>query len=318
MFDAVALGELLIDFACTQVNGDGYPIMDAHPGGAPANFLATIQRFGGRTALIGKVGTDAFGQLLRKTLSDIGICDTGIISTDAVFTTLAFVTFNELHDRQFSFARKPGADTCLNKSEVATQLIDEARVFHFGTLSLTDEPVRSATSFAVEYARSRDVLVSYDPNLRKPLWKNLEDAKEQMFWGIGMADVVKMSDEEARFMFGDVPLEEIAMAVIHDYGVKLVYITLGKDGCLFANRHGLGRAGTYDEGIVVRDTTGAGDIFGGSAMWALSRTGKSPDALTIDELRTIVRFATISAGLSTTKAGGISSIPSLDEVEGRM
>ncbi|MDY4611674.1 MAG: carbohydrate kinase [Sphaerochaetaceae bacterium] len=318
MFDAVALGELLVDFACTQINRDGYPILDAHPGGAPANFLATIQRFGGKTALIGKVGTDAFGQLLRKTLSDIGINDEGIISEDDVFTTLAFVTFNEFHDRQFSFARKPGADTCLEQGEVVVRLIDDAKVFHFGTLSLTEEPARGATRFAVEYARSQGILISYDPNLRKPLWKELDNAKQQMFWGLGMADVVKMSDEEVLFMFGNESLEKIATAIVRDYNVKLVYITLGKDGCIFANQHGVGTAGTYDDGIVVCDTTGAGDIFGGSAMWALLQTGKSPDELTLEELYRIVRFATISAGISTTRTGGISSIPSLSEIIRRM
>ena len=169
MIDVTALGELLIDFACRSTDRDGYPVMEAHPGGAPANFLAALSKLGAKTALLGKVGTDAFGKLLTGTLQKAGIETRGLVASDDVFTTLAFVTFDAHGDRAFSFARKPGADTCLTFGELDLSLIDEAKVFHFGTLSLTDEPARSATYKAVAYAKGMGKLITYDPNLRKPL-----------------------------------------------------------------------------------------------------------------------------------------------------
>ena len=196
MIDVVALGELLIDFATQSTDGEGYPTMAAHPGGAPANFLAALTKFGAKTALLGKVGSDTFGKLLLGTLQKAGIDTRGMVVTDDVFTTLAFVTFDEHGDREFAFSRKPGADTCLSFEEIDLSLIDEAKVFHFGTLSLTDEPARSATYKAVDYAKKAGKLVTYDPNLRKPLWADLEEAKKQLIWGLGQADVVKISDEE--------------------------------------------------------------------------------------------------------------------------
>ena len=168
MIDVVAMGELLIDFAPVSVDADGYPTMAAHPGGAPANFLAALARFGASTALLGKVGTDTFGRLLTATLQKAGIGTRGLVADDTVFTTLAFVTLDETGDRAFAFSRKPGADTCLHFEELDLSLIDECRVFHFGTLSLTDEPARSATCRAVAYAQSRGKLITYDPNLRRP------------------------------------------------------------------------------------------------------------------------------------------------------
>ncbi|MDD5863779.1 MAG: carbohydrate kinase [Firmicutes bacterium] len=316
MIDVVALGELLIDFTCASVDAEGYPTMVAHPGGAPANFLAAITKFGGKTALIGKVGTDAFGKMLTGTLKKADIETRGIVAADDVFTTLAFVTLDETGNREFSFSRKPGADTCLNFDEVDLSLIDEAKVFHFGTLSLTDEPARSATYKAVAYARSRGKLITYDPNLRKPLWKSLEEAKQQILWGLGQADVVKISDEEVEFLFG-LGVEQGAKYIFDNFGVKLLFVTCGPDGCFFKNANGEGKVPGLTD-IQVVDTTGAGDIFGGSAVWKLLQTGKAPEELTEQELREIVTFACTSAGLSTTKSGGISSVPAYETVLKKM
>ena len=155
MIDVVALGELLIDFAAKSADAGGYPTMAANPGGAPGNFLAALGVYGCKTAFIGKVGADTFGRLLRRTMQHAGIETKGIVEDPEVFTTLAFVTFDASGDRSFSFARKPGADTQLRWDEVNLHLIDEARVFHFGTLSLTDEPARSTTQQAVAYAKGR-------------------------------------------------------------------------------------------------------------------------------------------------------------------
>lgn len=316
MIDVVALGELLIDFACLNTDADGYPTMAAHPGGAPANFLAALTKFGAKTALLGKVGTDAFGKMLTGTLEKAGIETKGLVATDGTFTTLAFVTFDEHGDREFSFSRKPGADTCITFDELDLSLIDEAKVFHFGTLSLTDEPARTTTYRAVEYAKSKGKLITYDPNLRKPLWKDLETAKEQIIWGLQQADVVKISDEEVEFLFG-LGVEEGAKHILNTYGVKLVFVTCGAEGCYFKNAVAEGSVPSLS-GIQVKDTTGAGDIFGGSAVWKLLQYGIRPEALDEAQLRDIVTFACTSAGLSTTKSGGISSVPDYAEVLKRM
>ncbi len=312
MIDVVALGELLIDFACVSTDEDGYPTMAAHPGGAPANFLAALTKFGAKTALIGKVGTDAFGKLLLGTLQKAGIETCGMIETDDVFTTLAFVTFDENGDRAFSFARKPGADTCMEVGELDLSLIDGAKVFHFGTLSLTNDPARSATYQAVAYAKSRGKLISYDPNLRKPLWENMKDCREQMLWGLQQADVVKISDEEVQFLFG-LDAVDGAHYILENYGVKLVFVTCGPSGAYFANQNASGMVSS-PKGIRAIDTTGAGDIFGGSAMWKLLQMNKNPADLNCDELREVVKFACTAASLSTTKSGGISSVPEYNQV----
>ena len=312
MIDVVALGELLIDFATISADTDGYPTMAAHPGGAPANFLAALTKFGAKTALLGKVGTDTFGKLLTGTLEKAGIETRGLIAAEDVFTTLAFVTFDESGDREFAFSRKPGADTCLHFEEVDLSLIDEAKVFHFGTLSLTDEPARTATQKCVAYAKEQGKLITYDPNLRKPLWKSLDTAKEQLIWGLSQADVVKISDEEVEFLFG-LGVEEGAEHILENFGVKLVFVTCGADGCFFKNAIAQGMVPSLS-GIKVIDTTGAGDIFGGSAVWKLLTQGKAPEALNAEELTDIVRFACTSAGLSTTRSGGISSVPDYEEV----
>ena len=316
MTDVVALGELLIDFACRSTDAAGYPTMAALPGGAPANFLAALTKFGAKTALMGKVGNDAFGKLLLGTLQSAGIGTDGMLVDDDFFTTLAFVTLDETGDREFSFARKPGADTQVRFEELNLSLIDQAKVFHFGTLSLTDEPARSATYQAVAYAKAAGKLITYDPNLRKPLWKSLQTCKEQMLWGLSQADVVKISDEEVEFLFG-LGVKEGAQHILDNYGVQLVFVTCGANGCWFQNANGCGHVPSLS-GIQVVDTTGAGDIFGGSAVWKLLQHGKTPATLTEAELRDVVTFACTAAGLSTTKPGGIPSVPSYAEVLARM
>ncbi len=310
--DVVAIGELLIDFTCKAIDSDGYPTMEAHPGGAPANFLAALNQYGYRTAMLGKVGNDAFGKVLIQTLQKAGIETRGMIVADDVFTTLAFVTLDEHGDREFSFARKPGADTQISFEELDLSLIDETKILHFGTLSLTDEPARTATYKVVAYARKKGKMVTYDPNLRKPLWKNLEEAKQQMLWGLGQADVVKISDEEVEFLFGLSPQEGAEYILTH-YGVKLVFVTCGADGCWFRNQNAFGHVPGLN-GIDVVDTTGAGDIFGGSAVSQILKHGKTPEELNEAELRRIVGFACAAAGLSTTRPGGISSVPALETV----
>lgn len=312
MKDVTALGELLIDFAHKASDSAGYPTLAAQPGGAPGNFLAALQRYGCSTALLGKVGDDAFGHLLVNTLNQLGIETRGIRIDPAVFTTLAFVTLDSTGNREFSFARKPGADTCLSAGEVEFSLIDEARVFHFGTLSLTAEPARTATRQAVAYAKKAGKLVSFDPNLRKPLWDSEQAAKEQIEWGLRQSDVVKISDEEVEFLWGLAP-EAGARKLLEEYGVRLVYVTLGPKGCHFANRNGSGEVES-PAGIHVVDTTGAGDIFGGSAMSRFLKLDKAPEDLSVEEMRAITRFACCAASLSTQTHGGITSVVPEEQV----
>ena len=314
--DVVAIGELLIDFTCKTVDCDGYPTMEAHPGGAPANFLAALSKFGAKAALLGKVGDDAFGKMLLNTLQKADIDTTGMITDETVFTTLAFVTLDESGDREFSFARKPGADTQIQFEELNLSLIDSAKIFHFGTLSLTGEPSRDATQQAVAYAKEKGKLITFDPNLRKPLWASLAEAKNQILWGLEQADVVKISDDEVEFLFGLNPAEGAAR-ILENFNVKLVFVTCGAKGCYVSNGKAKGQVDGLN-GIQVVDTTGAGDIFGGSAVWKLLQTGKHPSQLNEAELREITTFACVSASLSTTKSGGVSSVPEYTEVLARL
>lgn len=315
MYDVVALGELLIDFASKSVDAAGYPTMAANPGGAPGNFLAALNNFGASTAFIGKVGDDAFGRLLLNTVRQAGIETKGIVVDPEVFTTLAFVTFDDQGDRSFSFARKPGADTMLRWDEVDKELIQNARVFHFGTLSLTDEPVRSTTQRAVAYAKELGKLITYDPNLRKPLWKSEEEAREQILWGLKQADVVKISDEEVEFLWNCTP-EEGAEKLLKEYGVTLAMITLGPDGCILKTANASYR--TACPKVKPIDTCGAGDIFGGSAVARLLELHKAPAELTEEDLRYIGEFAATSASLSTEHSGGIPSIQPRETILERM
>ena len=312
MFDVTALGELLIDFAPKSVDAAGYPTLAANPGGAPGNFLAALNKYGCSVAMIGKVGDDMFGRLLLNTLKGAGIETRGVVVDPNQFTTLAFVSLDESGNRDFSFARKPGADTCLTYDEVDEALVTGARVFHFGTLSLTNDPAREATHKAVAKAKAEGVLISVDPNLRKPLWPTEDDAKAAIEWSLRQADIIKISDEEIEFLWGLTP-EEGAQKLLNEYGASLVYATLGPKGCHAATRNAAVTVSS-PKGIHVVDTTGAGDIFGGSAMSRFLKTGKRPENPTAEDLTAIVTFACTAASLSTQTHGGISSVPEEAEV----
>ena len=292
MFDVTALGELLIDFAPKSVDAAGY--------------------YGCSVAMIGKVGEDMFGRLLLNTLKEAGIETRGVVVDPDQFTTLAFVSLDASGNRDFSFARKPGADTCLKAEEMDADLIQNTRVFHFGTLSLTNDPARDATHKAVAMAKAAGKYISLDPNLRKPLWPTEDAAKAAIEWSLTQADIVKISDEEIEFLWGLTP-EAGAQKLLNEYGVSLVYATLGPNGCHAATRNVSVTVGSPG-GISVIDTTGAGDIFGGSAMSRFLKLNKKPEELTGAELRDIVTFACTAASLSTQKHGGISSVPSEAEV----
>lgn len=312
MYDVTGLGELLIDFAPQGSTDQGFPILAANPGGAPPNYLAALASYGVKTRFVGKVGDDSLGKMLKEAMSSRGIDTSGVIIDNSVFTTLAFVTLDSTGDRNFSFARKPGADTCLKKEELPED-IGNTRIFHHGTLSMTHEPARSATLAAISAAKEKGALISLDPNLRMSLWENEESAKEQMLSAISLADIVKISEEEVEFLFG-CGIKEGA-SKLHSMGVRLAFITMGPKGCTFSKSDGT--YGYIDgvKGLKTVDTTGAGDIFGGSAAYGILKAGCDIDALGKSDLEEIVRFANAAAALSTTKFGGLPSVPTLEEAQ---
>ncbi|MEG1366130.1 MAG: carbohydrate kinase [Oscillospiraceae bacterium] len=312
MSNVVAMGEALIDFTMQSADHEGYPTMEAHAGGAPLNYLATLSKYGAKTAMLAKVGGDTFGELLKGSMEAVGIDISGVKTDKDVFTTMAFVTLKKSGEREFAFARKPGADTMLKYEELDLSLIDKADVFHFGTVSLTDEPMRTATKKAVEYAKAKGKIISFDPNLRAPLWADLEDAKRQMEWGLSKADIVKISIEEIEFLF-DCMDGKGAEKCLVDYNAKLVFVTLGKQGAYFATRKCTGYV-KIPQGITSVDTTGAGDIFGGAAMYGVLESAKQPQDLTREELQRITAFACTAASLSTQSYGSMRTVPDISAV----
>lgn len=309
--DIVAIGELLIDFTVEDAERR---LFSANPGGAPANFAAAAAAAGAETAMIAKVGADAFGDMLIREISQAGVNTAGIVADPSVFTTLAFVTVDEAGERSFSFARKPGADTMLREDELPQALLKDCRALHFGSLSFTDEPACSAVLAAVRIAKESGALISCDPNYRPPLWKSEAAAVEAMRCGLALADVVKISGEEAALVTGKTDPAAAADTLLREFGCGLVFVTLGAKGCYYANEKAAGYVPAFAEAKTV-DTTGAGDIFGGTALALLLRQPFNPAELNADTLNGICRFACTVAGLSTERRGGISSVPDRDTVE---
>lgn len=310
MFDVTALGEVLIDFTPCGTSEAGMNLFEQNPGGAPANVLAALNNLGFRTAFIGKVGDDMHGALLKETLERAGIDTTGMIVDGSVFTTLAFVSLKN-GERNFSFARKPGADTQLRPEEVKDEIVKNTKIFHCGSLSLTDEPARSATLHAVKTAKEAGALISYDPNYRAPLWNSVEEAKEQMRSMIPYADIMKISDEETALLTDHSDPKEAAQALL-DAGVSCVVVTLGKDGALLKTS-GVEIIEKGKERRVV-DTTGAGDSFWGGILSRFAKDGIRPEELTGEKAREYVRFANAVAGLCVEKRGAIPAMPTLEQV----
>ncbi|MGI6694292.1 MAG: PfkB family carbohydrate kinase [Limnochordia bacterium] len=312
MYDVVALGELLIDFTPAGKSENGNPLFECNPGGAPANVLACLAQLGKKTAFVGKVGDDEFGRFLREVLVARGIATQGLILDAEESTTLAFVHLHADGDRSFSFYRKPGADTRLRPEEVDRSQLDAA-IFHFGSLSLTHEPARSATLTALRWAKEKGMLISYDPNLRPPLWPSLEEAKRQILAVMDQADIVKISHEELEFLMGSGDLAGASAQLCREFGLTLLLVTLGKDGCYFR----AGELAGFVPGFKVQavDTTGAGDAFLGGLLFEVLRRDKGPKEWTSEELAESVRFANAVGALAVTRKGGIPAMPSLAQVE---
>ena len=311
-YDVTALGELLIDFTENGNSEQGNPLMEANPGGAPCNMLSMIQKLGGTTAFIGKVGKDMFGRQLRQAVESVGIDTRNLMEDEEVHTTLAFVHTFPDGDRDFSVYRNPGADMMLTKEEIQEDLIRNSKVFHFGTLSSTHEGVREATRYAIDVAKEAGCLVSFDPNLRPPLWKTLEDARKEIEYGLSKADILKISDNEVEFLCGTSDYDEGAKMLIEKYNIPFVCVTLGKDG-----------SRAYYKGMRVEvpgfvqkntiETTGAGDTFCGCMLHYIIQHGL--EDLTEENLRELLTFANAAASVITTRKGALAVMPSKEEVE---
>ncbi|MBR4474812.1 MAG: carbohydrate kinase [Oscillospiraceae bacterium] len=312
-FDVVALGELLIDFTENGTSAQGNPLMEANPGGAPCNVLAMLKKLGKNCAFIGKVGEDLFGRMLREEIVRAGICDEALLTDPDARTTLAFVKTFPNGDRDFSFYRNPGADMMLREDELPLEMLKDTRIFHFGTLSMTHPSVRRATKTAVRTAKEAGALISFDPNLRPPLWANLEEAREQIGWGLGQCDILKIADNELKFMTGEDDFGAGAAVLRERYpNIRILNVTAGGDGSwswcgsetVFEPACSLG-------GVI--ETTGAGDTFCACVLNDVLEYGI--DGRKESDLHRMLRYANTAAYLVTTRKGAIRSMPEREEVE---
>ncbi|MCC8082363.1 MAG: carbohydrate kinase [Lachnospiraceae bacterium] len=312
-FDVVALGELLIDFTENGVSTQGNPLLEANPGGAPCNVLAMLSRLGKKTAFIGKIGKDSFGRQLRKAVRDCGIDVSGLVEDEKIHTTLAFVHTLPDGDREFSFYRDPGADMMLRREEIAENLIRGARIFHFGTLSSTHEPAREATRYALRTAQESGCLISFDPNLREPLWGSMEDARREIEYGLAACDILKISDNEVEFLTGTTDYEKGVAMLRGRFPLPLVFVTLGKAGSMVFYRDLTVKADPFPQEHTI-ETTGAGDTFAACALNYILEHGK--DDLTEAQLRELLTFANAGASLITTRKGALKVMPAAEEIWG--
>lgn len=309
-YDVIALGELLIDFTMNGQSEQGNNMFEACPGGAPCNVLALLNKMGKKTAFLGKVGKDQFGTLLKNTITEAGIDASNLMIDDKVNTTLAFVHTFPDGDREFSFYRNPGADMMLTADEVNPEFVKDTKIFHFGTLSMTHDGVREATKKAVETAKENGCLVSFDPNLRPPLWSSLDLAKEQMEYGFGKCDILKISDNEIQFVSGKEDYDEGIAYLQEKYNIPLILLTMGKEGSrAYYKGMRVERAGFAVKAI---ETTGAGDTFCGSSLNYIVE--HDFENLTEEQLGEMLTFANAAAALVTTKKGAIKAMPVRDDV----
>ena len=310
-FDVTALGELLIDFTESGTSTQGNPVLEANPGGAPCNVLAMLEKLGKKAAFIGKVGNDMFGTQLKNAVEEVNIDTRNLVIDKEVHTTLAFVHTYPDGDRDFSFYRNPGADMMLTRDEVQEDLIRDSRIFHFGTLSSTHESVREATRYAIDVAKEAGCIVSFDPNLRPPLWKSLEDARAEIEYGLGKCDILKISDNEVEFLFGTTDYDKGAALLKEKYNIPLILITMGKDGSRAYYKDLRVEAAPFLQEHTI-ETTGAGDTFCASSLNYILE--HRLDNLTAENLKELLTFANAAASLITTRKGALRVMPAKEEV----
>ncbi len=314
-FDVIALGELLIDFTENGMSGQGNPVYEANPGGAPCNVLAMLNKLGRKTAFIGKVGQDIFGNRLKEVLDDVGIDTSNLIQDRDIRTTLAFVETLPGGDRDFSFYRNPGADMMLREEELREDLIRDAKLFHFGTLSMTHEEVRRATRKAVAIARESGALISFDPNLRPPLWESLDAAKEQTAYGFSQCDILKISDNEIRWFTGEEDFDKGIQKLREQYPIPLIMLSMGGDGSRAYYRDLRVEAAPFLQDATI-ETTGAGDTFGACCLHHVLKYGL--DNLNEERLKEMLTFANAAASIITTRKGALRVMPEAQEVDAFM
>ncbi|MBQ8063616.1 MAG: carbohydrate kinase [Clostridia bacterium] len=317
VLDLVTVGELLVDLTETGVDERGIRTLAANPGGAPANVAVAASRLGAKTAFVGCVGKDAFGDSLRETLEKDAVDTRGLIAHDTIPTTLAVVTVNPDGERSFTFYRRPGADICLTRDAIPEELLTEAPILHFGSVSLTDDPSRSATLAAAKDAKAAGALITYDPNYRPALWPSEEEAVQWMRAPLDLVDVLKISDEETALLSGHEDPAEAAEALCKK-GIRLVLITLGPDGVYYRYEtpDGAPLTGTVPGfSVQVADTNGAGDTFFGAFLSKLTQRPDGLNGFTADELEAALTFANRAASLTTSRPGAIPAMPTLEEVE---
>ena len=308
--DVVALGELLIDFTDNGLSQQGNKIFEANPGGAPCNVLAMLSKYGKKTGFIGKIGNDTFGTILKETIEKIGIDTKGLIMDKNFNTTLAFVHTFEDGDRDFSFYRTLGADCMINENEITEDLIKDYKVFHFGTLSMTNETCFLATKKALEIAKNNNMIITFDPNLRPPLWDNLEDAKEKINFGLNYCDILKVSEEELEFLTNEKDIEKGVSIIKSKYNIKLIVVTMGKNGS-YSFYNGISVFGKPFSMANTIETTGAGDTFMASVINYILDNSLN---LTKEQLENMLKISNAAAALITTKKGAINVMPSIDDI----
>lgn len=315
MIDVTALGEILIDFTPCGKSAAGQRLFEQNPGGAPANALTCLSKCGKKTAFIGKVGKDMHGEFLKSVLEENEIDTSGLLEDENAFTTLAFVALSDSGERSFSFARKPGADTCLTKEEIKEELIADSKVFHLVSLSLTAEPAKSATFYALELAKKHGCMISYDPNYRAPLWESKEAAIKGMRSLLSYVDFIKISDEETELLTGIADPKGAAEKLIEG-GISVAAVTLGADGALVCTKEGCQHVKGYQAKMV--DTTGAGDSFWGGFLTQLLDSGKKPWEVSLEDAVMFANYGNAVASLCVEKRGAIPAMPTLAEIAARM
>lgn len=310
--DVTALGELLIDFTQNGTSEQGNSLFEANPGGAPCNVLAMLSKLGHKTAFIGKIGKDSFGKQLKKVLAEVGIDATYLYMDDEIHTTLALVHTFVDGDRDFSFYRNPGADMMLTEEEIPEDLIRGSKIFHFGTLSMTHEGVRNATKKALDIAKKSGCIISFDPNLRPPLWDSLELAKEQVLYGLQFCDVLKISDNEIQWLTGEEDYTAGVNWILDRFQIPLILVSMGREGSRAYYKGNMVEAKPFLQKNTI-ETTGAGDTFGGCVLHYILEHGL--EDLTEENLAEMLRFANAAAALITTRKGALRVMPSEEEVE---
>lgn len=311
-YDVVAIGELLIDFTENGTSAQGNPLLEANPGGAPCNVLAMLEKLGKHTGFVGKIGNDMFGDQLEKAVREVGIDTAGLKRDKEVNTTLAFVHTKEDGDREFSFYRNPGADMMISEADLEDSLISDCRIFHYGTLSMTHDVCRKATYKAISDAKAAGAILSFDPNLREPLWNSLDEAKEQILYGMGQCDILKISDNEIQWLTGEEDFDAGVAWIRERFDISLILVSIGKEGS---------RAYTADQRVEVPafvqektiETTGAGDTFCACILNYVLEHGL--ENLGAEDLKEMLTFANAAASIVTTRKGALRVMPTKEEVE---